>query len=101
MTSFQPQGGTDPSQVPPVTTVAPTEPKRRRKVPMRLIGMLVLLAIALWFVFANTADMRIKLWVTTVTAPTWLVLLCTLAAGLLFGWLTAVLRRRRAVRAIR
>jgi uncharacterized integral membrane protein len=82
----------------PAAPAAPVEQKRRR-VSMKVIGLLVILGIALWFVFANTEDMKIKLWVRTVSAPTWLVLLCTLVGGFLIGWLTAVLRRRRAVKA--
>ena len=35
---------------------------------------LVILAAALWFIFANTQDVKVRLWVPTVSAPMWLVI---------------------------
>ena len=90
MTSYT---GPDP-QVPSVTPVTePGRPARRGlRISPKAILLLVILAIVLWFAFANTRDAQIKLWVKDVQAPVWLVLLCTFAAGIISGWL---LRRRR------
>jgi uncharacterized integral membrane protein len=60
-----------------------------------MIFFVVIAAIALWFIFANTRNVNVTLWVTTVRAPMWLVLLCTLAVGMLLGLLLAWRRRRR------
>jgi uncharacterized integral membrane protein len=92
MTSSDPPTGPDP-QVPGVLPAGESAPvSKRRRVPPKLIVVLVILAIVLWFAFANTNDFKIKLWVTDVNAPVWLVLLCTFAVGVITGRL---LRRRR------
>jgi uncharacterized protein (DUF983 family) len=53
---------------------------------------------AIWFIVVNRARIDIYLWVPKVTAPLWLVLAITFAAGLLTGLL---LRRRRGGTAAR
>src|SRR5215204_1920785 len=93
MASYTPPPGQD--QPTPVTQPGAQPPKQRGvRVSPKGILILLLLAIALWFVFANTGDTEIKLWVKTVTAPLWLVLLCTFVVGMITGWL--VHRRRTA-----
>ncbi|HEY1489118.1 MAG TPA: LapA family protein [Micromonosporaceae bacterium] len=89
MTSSVPASGSTP-----VPEVAPagTVPAKRRRVSPKFILVLVILAIVLWFALANTRDFEVKLWVKSVSAPVWLVLLCTFAVGLITGFL---MRRRR------
>jgi uncharacterized integral membrane protein len=53
----------------------------------KMICALVILVAALWFIFANRTTVRIKLWIPTVLAPLWLVLLITFCAGMLTGLL--------------
>lgn len=67
----------------------------RRRIPFRLILWLVVLGLALWFIFANSNHVHVRLWVHTVTAPMWLVLLCTLIVGMFLGWLGSRRRARR------
>jgi uncharacterized integral membrane protein len=50
--------------------------------PKVIIGGLILIA-AIWFIVVNRAQVGIYLWVPKVTAPMWLVLLITFAAGAL------------------
>ena len=50
--------------------------------PKVIIGVLILIA-AIWFIVVNRAQVGIYLWVPKVTAPMWLVLLITFAAGAL------------------
>ncbi|HEY2793478.1 MAG TPA: LapA family protein [Micromonosporaceae bacterium] len=90
MTSSVPSNG--PIPVPEVAPGGAPTAKPRRRVPAKAIAILVILAIVLWFALANTNDTDIKLWVKTVSAPVWLVLLCTFAVGVITGFL---LRRRR------
>ena len=59
----------------------------------RTIGALVILVAAVWFILVNRETVRIRLWIPTVLAPMWLVLLITFCAGVLTGLL--VLRGRR------
>jgi len=42
---------------------------------------------AIWFILVNTQRVSIYLWVPKVTAPLWLVLVITFAAGLIAGLL--------------
>jgi uncharacterized integral membrane protein len=91
MTSYTPPTGSDP-QIPGITPAAEATPSKHRRVPPKLIAAVLILAIVLWFAFANTKDAQIKLWVRNVSAPVWLVLVCTFAAGVIAGYL---LRRRR------
>jgi uncharacterized integral membrane protein len=90
MTSSVPSNG--PIPVPEVAPAGATQVKPRRRVSPKTILVLVIIAIVLWFLLANTKDAQIKLWVKEVSAPVWLVLLCTFAAGVITG---ALLRRRR------
>ncbi|MFJ1706421.1 lipopolysaccharide assembly protein LapA domain-containing protein [Kitasatospora sp. NPDC088346] len=56
-------------------------------VPTRVIAIVVIVALAVWFLFANLERVKIQLWVFTVTAPLWIALLATLLAGAALGWL--------------
>ena len=60
-------------------------------VTSKRIAILVIVVAALWFIFVNTQRVSIYLWVPKITAPLWLVLVFTFAAGLVTGLL---LRRR-------
>ncbi|MFG2867031.1 DUF1049 domain-containing protein [Streptomyces sp. NPDC048338] len=73
----------------------PTLTVKGRDMRLRTIGFLVLAALAIWFIAANTGSVTIKLWIPTVTLPLWAVLTVTLLVGILFGLFIA---RRRAVR---
>ncbi|MDH6114571.1 putative integral membrane protein [Kitasatospora sp. MAP12-15] len=66
-----------------------------REVRLRTIGLGVLMVLAIWFIAANTASVDVKLWVSTVTMPLWLVLTVTLLVGMIIG---VGLARRRAKR---
>ncbi|WP_371495773.1 LapA family protein [Kitasatospora sp. NBC_00374] len=56
-------------------------------VPTRVIAIVVIVALAIWFLFANLERVKIQFWVFTVTAPLWIALLATLVAGAALGWL--------------
>ncbi|MFG2332402.1 LapA family protein [Streptomyces sp. NPDC048604] len=62
---------------------------------MRTIGFVVLAALAIWFIAANTESVTIRLWVSDVTLPLWTVLTGTLLAGIVLGLLIAYRRARR------
>jgi len=66
--------------------------KQRRRVPAKLITAIVVIGVAVWFILANRQKADIKLWVHTVSASMWVVLLVTFVVGMLFGYF---LRRRR------
>jgi uncharacterized integral membrane protein len=90
------------SGVPPIGAAA-GEPKagQRGRVGAWLrspknIGGLIIVVLAVWFIFANTSSTRIRLWVVWVTAQLWLVLAVTFVAGMLAGYLLA--RRARRAR---
>ena len=89
--------------LPPTGTTGAVEPqprpKRGARVPAKAIVMIVILAAAVWFILANTQDVKIRLWVPTVSAPMWLVLLVTFVAGMLLGLITPRLVRRRRTKA--
>jgi uncharacterized integral membrane protein len=93
MTSSMPSSGAEPQ---PLTGAAsggdPVAKAPRRRVSPKLVLTVIILAAVLWFAFANTRDTPIKLWVHTVRAPVWLVLLGTFVGGVIVGLL---LRRRR------
>ena len=77
-------------------------PKRGARVPAKEIVTLVILAAALWFIFAHSQDVKVRLWVPTVSAPLWIVLLVTFAVGMLLGLIAPrYMRRRRAKAAAR
>jgi hypothetical protein len=45
----------------------------------------VLAALAIWFIAANTGSVAIRLWIPSVTLPLWAVLAVTLLVGLGMG----------------
>lgn len=51
------------------------------------IAAILIGAAALWFILANTATVHIHLWIPTVSAPMWLVLVIVFVAGLVTGLL--------------
>ena len=51
------------------------------------ITILVIVVAVIWFILVNTQRVSIYLWVPKVTAPLWLVLVFTFAAGLIAGLL--------------
>lgn len=57
----------------------------------RISMALVLVIAAVWFIIVNHGRVGIRLWIPRVTAPLWVVLLLTFAAGMI----TALLLRRR------
>jgi uncharacterized integral membrane protein len=66
----------------------PTTAKRGGvTVSPKLIGAGVIIVATVWFILANRWTAHIRLWVPTVTAPMWLVLLITFAGGLITGLL--------------
>ena len=64
-----------------------------------LFFLLLLLVPVLILVFSNLESTQLKFWGLSWSAPLWLILLATFAAGIvlsrLFGWLWGVFRRRR------
>ncbi|GAA2540056.1 hypothetical protein GCM10010423_42510 [Streptomyces levis] len=66
-----------------------------RDIQLRTIGFVVLAALAIWFIAANTGSVTIRLWVADVTLPLWTVLAATLLAGIFLGLLIAYRRARR------
>ncbi|MFH8619344.1 DUF1049 domain-containing protein [Streptomyces sp. NPDC017979] len=66
-----------------------------RDVRLRTIGFVLLVALAIWFIAANTGSVTIRLWIPTVTLPLWSVLTVTLVVGVVLGLLIARRRARR------
>ena len=62
-----------------------TQNGRRGALTPKAITALVLLAIALIFIFENTRETEIRLLIPVVTMPLWAALLITAAIGALFG----------------
>jgi hypothetical protein len=60
----------------------------------RVVAVLVIVALAIWFMIANSAHIRVHLWVFWVSARLWVVLLGTFLAGVATGWL--LVKRRTA-----
>ena len=60
----------------------------------RVAAILVIVALAIWFMIANSTHIRIHLWVFWVSARLWVVLLGTFLAGVATGWL--LVKRRTA-----
>jgi uncharacterized integral membrane protein len=64
-----------------------------------LVFLILLLAPTLILVFSNTASAELKFAGLAWSAPLWLILLATFAAGMvlsrLFGWVWRAFRRRR------
>ena len=59
----------------------------------RLVIAGVIIALAVWFILANTEDVSVKLWLVKVETPMWIMLTVVFAAGWAVG---ALLRRRSA-----
>ncbi|HUU60767.1 MAG TPA: LapA family protein [Acidimicrobiia bacterium] len=76
----------------------PTDTPNLWAVP--LLTLVVLLVPTLILVFSNTKSTTLNFAGLDWSAPLWLILLATFAAGIilgrLFGWLWGVFRRRRA-----
>ena len=70
---------------------SPTAKRSGFSISPKLVLATIIGAAALWFILANTAKAHIRLWIPTVTAPMWLVLLVTFVGGFVTGML--VLRR--------
>ncbi|GGY40201.1 LapA family protein [Streptomyces omiyaensis] len=66
-----------------------------RDMRLRTVAFLVLAALAVWFIAANTGSVTIRLWIPTVTLPLWIVLTVTLLVGMLLGLYLARRRDRR------
>jgi uncharacterized integral membrane protein len=62
----------------------------------RLVAAMVIVALAIWFIIANSAHIRVHLWVFWVSARLWVVLLGTFLAGVAAGWL--LVKRRTTKR---
>lgn len=62
-----------------------TQSGRRGRLTPKGIAVLVLLALALVFIFENTDDTEIRLLVPLVTMPLWLALLAVGVIGALVG----------------
>ncbi|MEU4271762.1 LapA family protein [Streptomyces sp. NPDC026092] len=73
----------------------PTVTVKGRDMRLRTIGFLVLAALAIWFIAANTGSVTIRLWIPTVTLPLWSVLTVTLLVGMALGMYLARRRARR------
>ncbi|WP_407991160.1 lipopolysaccharide assembly protein LapA domain-containing protein [Kitasatospora sp. CMC57] len=56
-------------------------------IPTRVIAIVVIVVLAVWFLLANLDKVKIQFWVFTVSAPLWIALLATLLAGAALGWL--------------
>ncbi|MFF2009790.1 LapA family protein [Streptomyces sp. NPDC058195] len=80
-------------------TSRPQEPStltvKGRSVRIRTIGAVVLAALVIWFIAANTGSVAIRLWVPSVTLPLWTVLAVTLLVGLVMGGYLFHRRARR------
>ncbi|WP_063831158.1 lipopolysaccharide assembly protein LapA domain-containing protein [Streptomyces griseus] len=63
-----------------------------RDLRLRTVGLVLVAALAIWFIAANTGSVTLRLWIPTVTLPLWIVLTVTLLVGVLLGLFLA--RRR-------
>lgn len=66
--------------------------QRLREVPARAWLALALLVVVLAFILQNRSSTSIEIFTLTISAPLWLILVISVAAGMLIGIL---LRRRR------
>jgi len=66
-----------------------------RDIRIRTLGIVVLTAVVVWFIAANTVSVAVRLWIPVLVLPFWTVLTVTLLAGLVLGRL---ITRRRAGR---
>jgi uncharacterized integral membrane protein len=74
----------------PTTGAPPTDPAAKRAgltISPKLIGIVVIVAATVWFILANRWTAHVRLWIPQVSAPMWLVLLITFAAGVVTGLL--------------
>jgi uncharacterized integral membrane protein len=71
------------------TTGAPTTgtSATKRTISTKMVTIGVILAAAIWFILVNTGKARVRLWIPTVSAPMWVVLLVTFAGGMVVGLL--------------
>ncbi|GAA2310233.1 hypothetical protein GCM10009853_079630 [Glycomyces scopariae] len=60
----------------------------------RLIVAGVIIALAIWFILANTEEVGVKLWFVKVETPMWIMITVVFIAG----WAVGALLRRRAAR---
>lgn len=67
-----------------------------RDMRLRTIGFVVLAAVVVWFIAANTASVTVRMWIPRVTLPLWTVLTVTLVVGVLLGLIIARRRARRS-----
>lgn len=81
------------------TAKQPHEPAtvtvKGRDMRLRTLGFVLVAALAVWFIAANTGSVTIRLWVPTVTLPLWSVLTVTLLVGVVLGLYVARRRGRR------
>lgn len=67
------------------------EPERpslaERLIGPKLVGGVLIVGVAVWFVLVNNSPTRIHLWVAWVTLKLWMVLGGTFLAGILAGYL--------------
>lgn len=81
------------------TTKKPHDPStltvKGRDMRLRTIGFVVLAALAIWFIAANTGSVTVRLWIPNVTLPLWIVLTVTLLVGIVLGLFIARRRARR------
>ncbi|MFJ5811665.1 MULTISPECIES: DUF1049 domain-containing protein [unclassified Streptomyces] len=73
----------------------PTLTVKGRDLRLRTLGLLLLVALVIWFIAANTGSVTVRMWIPTVTIPLWAVLTVTLLVGIVLGLLIARRRARR------
>lgn len=66
-----------------------------RDMRLRTLGFVVVAAVVIWFIAANTGSVTIRLWIPTVVIPLWGVLTVTLLVGMVLGLFIARRRARR------
>ncbi|MFB7938558.1 LapA family protein [Streptomyces sp. NPDC127049] len=81
------------------TAKQPHEPAtvtvKGRDMRLRTLAFVLVAALAIWFIAANTGSVTIRLWIPTVTLPLWIVLTVTLLVGFVLGFFVARRRSRR------
>lgn len=60
----------------------------------RLIIAGAIIALAVWFILANTETVGVKLWLFRVETPMWIMITVVFLAG----WIVGALLRRRSAR---
>lgn len=76
-------------------TGQPTAKRRGVTITPKMLGVVVILVAAIWFILVNRHTVSINLWVPQVKAPMWLVLLITFVGGIIVGLLLRRGRRRQ------